>query len=296
MRKAFFVATLVMVSSLVPASAFAWGFTGHRLIMRRAIDLLPAELKPFFTEHRDEIVARSIDPDLWRNVGWEDDPNHFLDFGARELGEFPFVALPREYGAALEKFGMATLKRNGTLPWRATEIFGNLRRGFEGFTRGSGFAANDVVLFAPVLCHYVQDAHQPLHATINYNGQLTGNEGIHSRFESDLIERFESRLRIVPAAPTPLRNPRDFAFDTLLASYQLVDQILKADTAAVAGKEVYDDDYFEKFFVSVRPILEKRLSESIAASAGVIIGAWEAAGKPALKLEGPRTPQKVKRP
>ena len=296
MRNALLVATLVVVSSLVPASAFAWGFTGHRLIMRRAIELLPAQLKPFFTEHRDEIVARSIDPDLWRNVGWEDDPNHFLDFGAREFGEFPFVALPREYGAALEKFGMATLKRNGLLPWRATEIFGNLRRGYEGFARGSGFAANDVVLFAPVLCHYVQDAHQPLHATINYNGQLTGNEGIHSRFESDLIERFESRLRIVPAAPTPLHNPRDFAFDTLLASYQLVDQILKADTAAVAGKDVYDDDYFEKLFVSVRPILEKRLSQSISASAAVIIGAWEAAGKPALKLEGARTPQMVSRP
>ena len=296
MRNALFVATLVVVSALMPASAFAWGFTGHRLIMRRAIELLPAELKPFFTEHRDEIVARSIDPDLWRNVGWEDDPNHFLDFGAREFGEFPFVALPREYGAALEKFGLATLKRNGLLPWRATEIFGNLRRGYEGFARGSGFAANDVVLFAPVLCHYVQDAHQPLHATINYNGQLTGNEGIHSRFESDLIERFESRLTIAPAAPTPVRNPRDFAFDALLSGYQLVDQILKADTAAVAGKEVYDDDYFEKLFVSVRPILEKRLSESITASAGVIIGAWEAAGKPALKLEGTRTPQKVRRP
>jgi len=295
MRKSLFVATLVVVSALVPASAFAWGFTGHRLIMRRAIELLPSELKPFFTEHRDEIVVRSIDPDLWRNVGWEDDPNHFMDFGAREFGEFPFSALPREYGAALEKFGMATLKRNGMLPWRATEIFGNLRRGFEGFTRGSGFAANDVVLFAPVLCHYMQDAHQPLHATINYDGQLTGNHGIHSRFESDLIERFESRLSIVPAAPTPVRNPRDFAFDALLAGYQLVDQILKADTAAVAGKDVYDDEYFEKLFVSVRPILEKRLSESITASAGIIVGAWEAAGRPTLK-EGARTPQKVRRP
>jgi hypothetical protein len=295
MRQALFVATLVVVSALVPASAFGWGFTGHRLIMRRAIELLPAELKPFFTEHRDEIVTRAIDPDLWRNVGWEDDPNHFMDFGAREFGEFPFPALPREYGAALEKFGMATLKRNGMLPWRATEIFGNLRRGFEGFTRGSRFAANDVILFAPVLCHYMQDAHQPLHATINYDGQLTGNDGIHSRFESDLIERFESRLSIVPAAPTPVGNPRDFAFDALLAGYQLVDQILKADTDAVAGKDVYDDDYFEKLFVRVRPILEKRLSESITASAAVIIGAWEAAGKPALK-EGARTPQKVRKP
>ena len=296
MRKAFMVAALVISTALVPASAFAWGFTGHRLIMRRAIELLPAELKPFFIEHREEIVARAVDPDLWRNVGWEDDPNHFMDFGARELGEFPFTALPREYGAALEKFGMATMKRNGLLPWRASEIFGNLRRAFEGFARGSGFAANDVVLFAPVLCHYMQDSHQPLHATINYNGQLTGNEGIHSRFESDLIERFESRLRIVPAAPTAVKNPRDFAFDTLLASYQLVDEILKADTAAVAGKEVYDDDYFEKLFMGVRPILEKRLSESITASAGIIIGAWEAAGKPALKLDGARTPQKVKKP
>jgi hypothetical protein len=48
--------------------------------------------------------------------------------------------------------------------------------------------------------------------------------------------------------------------------------------------------------VSVRPILEKRLSQSISASAAVIIGAWEAAGKPALKLDGARTPQKVRRP
>ena len=118
---------------------------------------------------------------------------------AREFGEFPFAALPREYGAALgSSAGDAEAQR--MLPWRATEIFGNLRRGFEGFTRGSGFAANDVVLFAPVLCHYMQDAHQPLHATINCNGQLTGNDGIHSRFESDLIERFESRLTHRPGS------------------------------------------------------------------------------------------------
>src|SRR5262245_33398363 len=122
MRKAFLVATIAVLASLAPASASAWGFTAHRLIMSRAIDLLPAELKPFFTEHRAEIVIRSVDPDLWRNVGWEDDPNHFMDFGAREYGQYPFAALPRDYGAALEKFGMATLKRNGLLPWRVSEL------------------------------------------------------------------------------------------------------------------------------------------------------------------------------
>src|ERR671926_1394251 len=95
---------------LLPSPALAWGFAGHRLIMARAIDLLPPELKPFFQRFRDEIVIRVVDPDLWRNVGWEDDPNHFLDFGMPELGPYPFEALPRDYSKALEKFGMRDLR------------------------------------------------------------------------------------------------------------------------------------------------------------------------------------------
>ena len=296
MRNAFIAAAAVVLASLVPATASAWGFTAHRLIMRRAIDLLPPELKPFFVHNRDEIVMRAVDPDLWRNVGWEDDPNHFLDLGVREFGEYPFRELPRELGAALEKFGIATLKRYGMLPWREAELFGHLRRGFEGFSRDGAYAPSDVTFFAPVVCHYIQDAHQPFHATINHDGQLTGNTGIHARFERDLVERFESRLKLTPAAPAPIRNPRDAAFDALVSSYQLVDPILKADREAVAGKGVYDDDYFEKFFAKVHPILERRLQESITASASVIIGAWEAAGKPVLKLEGARPVQKVKKP
>src|SRR5439155_17557980 len=288
MRKAFVVGAALVVASLLPSPALAWGFVAHRLIMARAIELLPRELQPFFTRYHDEIVMRSTDPDLWRNVGWEDDPNHFLDFGVREFGEYPFRELPREYAAALEKFGIATLRRDGMLPWREAEEFGNLRRTFEGFKRESAYGPGDVVLFAAVACHYIQDAHQPFHATNNYDGQLTGNNGIHARFERDLVERFASRLTISPAPATPIHNARDAAFDALLASHQLVDPILAADKDTAAGKDTYDDDYFEKFFAKVRPILERRLSESVTASAGLIVGAWEAAGKPVLKLEGAR--------
>ena len=295
MRK-IVVATALALTSLVPAPAAAWGFAGHQLIMRRAIELLPPELKPFFERYRNEIVIRVKDPDLWRNAGWDDDPNHFVDFGMKELGEYPFTALPREYGAALAKFGASLLARIGRLPWREAEEFGNLRRGFEGFRQEGQYSQGDVVLFSAVAAHYIQDAHQPFHASHNYDGQLTGNTGIHARFERDLIERFESRLTLKPAAPTAITNPRDAAFDILLASYQLVDPILRADTAAAAGKETYDDDYFEKFFAKVRPILEQRLSEAITATAGIIIGAWDQAGRPAVKLEGARPPQKIKKP
>ncbi len=134
----------------------------------------------------------------------------------REYGAYPFQALPREYGAALEKFGESTLKRNGLLPWREAEEFGNLRRAFEEFKREAPYTISNVVLFSAVASHYIQDAHQPFHATDNYDGQQTGNNGIHARFERDLIERFESRLTLTPAPVKPIGNARDAAFEALL--------------------------------------------------------------------------------
>jgi hypothetical protein len=296
MRNRLLTACAFVAVAFAPHPAFAWGFAGHKLIMRRAIEILPPELKPFFDRFKDEIVIRATDPDLWRSAGWEDDPNHFVDFGVKEYGAYPFQALPREYGAALEKFGEATLRRNGLLPWREAEEFGNLRRAFEEFTRNAPYATSNVVLFSGVAGHYIQDAHQPFHATENYDGAQTGNAGIHSRFERDLIERFESRLTLTPAPPRPTCNARDAAFEALLASYRLVDPILKADRDAIAGKDAYDDDYFEKFFLKVQPILEQRLSQAITATASMIVGAWDQAGRPVARLNDVRPIQKVRPP
>ena len=296
MRKTLPVAALLAVFVLWPGPAFAWGFAGHRLIMQRAIELLPPELKPFFEKYQDEIVVRVVDPDTWRNVGWDDDPNHFVDFGAREYGSYPFQALPREYGAALEKFGETTLKRNGLLPWREAEEFGNLRRAFEEFKLEAPYTNSNVVLFGAVASHYMQDAHQPFHATENYNGQLTGNEGIHSRFERDLIERYESRLSLTPAPAKPIGNVRDAAFEALLASYLLVDPILKADKAALGSGDSYDDAYFDRFFAAVKPVLEQQLSAAITATASVIVSAWEQAGRPTLRMTDARPVEKVRTP
>ena len=238
---------------------------------------------------------RVNDPDLWRVAGFEDDPNHFMNLGMIELGPFPFTALPRDLDAAIEKFGMPMLKRVGMLPWREAEEFGNLQRAFEGFKDGSPYAAGNAVLFASVAAHYIQDAHQPLHASNNYDGQLTNQRGVHARFETALFERFESRLTITPQAPTPMTHPRDAAFDALLASYQLVPQVLQADKDAGAGKAAYDDDYFERFFAKVRPTLEERLGGAITATASLVWGAWDQAGRPPLKNDRHLVPEKVRR-
>jgi hypothetical protein len=290
------VLVLTIVASLLPSPASAWGFAAHRAIMRRAIDILPPEIKPFFVEHRDEMVYRAVDPDMWRSAGWDDDHNHFVNFGSPELGPAPFTSMPRDYSAALQQFGPATLNRLGTLPWRQAEMFGNLQRAFERIGDGNVFLVETILVFAAASSHYIQDAHQPLHASNNYNGQLTDQLGLHVRFETQLFERFESRLTLTPAPPHAFASPRDYAFDALLASYQKMDALLKADTEALGSKDTYDDGYFEAFFTNVKPMLEERLSSAITATASVIVSAWEQAGRPSLAPKAtPRAPQKVQR-
>jgi hypothetical protein len=97
------------------------------------------------------------------------------------------------------------------------------------------------VLFAAVASHYIQDAHMPLHASNNNDGQLTGQTGLHARFETTLFERYQSKLTINPAPIASIANPRDAAFDTLLASHQLVERLLQADREAAVGRDSYDD-------------------------------------------------------
>ena len=158
------------------------------------------------------------------------------------------------------------------------------------------YARENIKLFSAVMAHYAADAHVPFHAALNYDGQLTGQWGIHSRFESELFERYQSTLQLSPRRPASIGNPREFIFETLTTSFPLVQPVLDADKAAVAGREFYDDVYFEQFFAKVKPILEKRLSDSIGDVAGMITAAWVEAGRPALPLEAPNAPKKVRRP
>ena len=292
-------AALLALVIAIPSSVSAWGFEAHKFIADRMIALLPAELRPLFEKRRAFIVERAIDPDLWRNVGWDQEPpNHFLDIDYEAFGPYPFDRLPRDYSAAVQKFGKDVIEAQGLLPWRTAEFYGRLQREFESLKRkpAPGFALDNIALYSAILAHYVADGHVPLHAVANYNGQLTGQTGVHSRWEAELFERNRQSLKIAPVAITPVANPRDFMFDTLLASNRAAANVLESDQKATAGREFYDDAYFAAFAGGTLPTLEKRLNESIASVAAVITGAWEQAGKPAVPAELPRTPAPIRRP
>lgn len=289
MHRLLIAAVLLVVAS--PAPADAWGFDVHRYIMERAIPLLPAEIRPFFEKFRTAIAEHSIDPDLWRTAGWEQEPpRHFMDMDA--YGPPPFSQVPRAYDEAVRRYGREFVDKNGTVPWRTEEIFRKLS---EAFTQKAPYARENIKFFSSVVGHYVADACVPFHAALNYDGQLTGQWGIHSRFETELFARYRDRLRVTPAAPSPVANASDFVFDALISGFALVQPILEADKAAVAGREEYDDEYFARFFAKVQPALERRLEESISRVASLIASAWVAAGRPALPVEERRVPRKVRR-
>jgi hypothetical protein len=198
----------------------------------------------------------------------------------------------------VQKFGKELVDQQGRLPWRTAEFYGRLQREFESLKRKTppGYALDNIALFSAILAHYVADGHVPLHAVTNYNGQLTGQTGVHARWEAELFERNRASLRIAPTPIKPISNPRDFMFDALLASNRLAPNVLESDKNAAEGREFYDDAYFAAFARGTLPTLEKRLNESIAAVAAMITGAWEQAGKPAVPAELPRTPQRIRRP
>ena len=276
----------------IPRPAAAWGFEAHRLILERAIGLLPAEIRPFFEKYRVSIVEHAIDPDLWRNVGFdaEESPRHFVDMDA--YGPPPFKELPRDFDAAITRYGREFVTRNGLLPWRAQEIHGKL---VEAFMQKATYSRDNIKYFSAFLSHYLSDAQVPFHASLNHDGQLTGQWGIHSRFETETFERYRDSLDVRPKPLFAVASSRDLVFDSLAASFTYVQPILAADAAAVKGRDVYDDAYFAMFSEKVKPILEQRLADSITAVASAITSAWEQAGRPTLPLEAPKTPRKVRR-
>src|SRR5262249_37723367 len=270
-----------LLLTAAPRPALAWGFEAHKLIVDRAIALLPPELRPFFEKNRTFLVEHAIDPDTWRTVGWEaESPRHFVDMDA--YGPYPFTALPHDREQAIAKFGRDVIEKNGLLPWRVEEFYPKL---VEAFTQKAGYSRENIKLFSSVLAHYVADAHVPFHAALNHDGQLTGQSGLHSRFESELFDRTRAQLNLTPAPIKPMPSAREFIFDTLTTSYTFVQTILDADKAAIAGREEYDDAYFTAFAGKVKPILEKRVSESISGVASLITAAWVAAGRPAVPVD-----------
>ncbi len=279
----------------------AWGMDVHRMITEHAIDRMPAELKPLYSKHKAFISEHSVDPDLWRTVdlksAWGDEPpNHFLDIDFEEGSTPPFANVPRDYDAYVKKYGVGPTTRWGRLPWRAEEIYNRLVESMKMLGRPDApFAADNARYLLAVLAHYLEDAHQPLHGALNYDGQITNQRGIHSRFETQLIMRNLGAWKWTPQPVREIKDFRAYMFEVIVDSQQLVAGLLAADLKAAEGREFYDDGYFAVLMKEAGPLAERRMNEAATAVASAAYSAWVAAGRPAIPAEGERAPARIRR-
>jgi predicted AlkP superfamily pyrophosphatase or phosphodiesterase len=274
-------AAAAVLLALVPATAGAWGFTGHRLVARKAVRTLPDPLRRVFEANAAYLTEEAITPDLQRSG--PNDPDHFLDLDA--FGAYPFEAISRVEAENVARFGK-DITAKGRLPWKIEEVYRALVQALRDRDTPR------VLAQAATLCHLIADAHVPLHATDNYDGQLTGQRGLHARWESDLVERNRLQLEtaVEPAAAQRIADPVDYAFAVLRDSYLHSLQVLASDRESVTGRDLaetpederYDDEYFSRFYAREASRIAARLGASASATGSLWLSAWEEAGRPAL--------------
>jgi len=281
---------LVLVVVLLSRSAFGWGFWAHKEINRRAIESLPSPLKDFFLANEEYIVEHSTAPDQRRFADKNEAFYHYLD--SDRYGKYPFSELPHDYKEAAKRFGADSLKKNGLLPWHIAEVTDQLTEAMKVKDKG------EILHLAADLGHYVADAHVPLHATENYDGQLSGQVGVHARFESRLPEKYGKEYQFFHDSAKAIENPLEKAFQIIFLSCVMADSVLKADASAkedLKGREIYtivkkngkkeykySDAYYERFNKHLHGLVERRIQGAILAVADYWLTAWVKAGKPEL--------------
>jgi hypothetical protein len=272
-RAAVALACLVLCLSS-PQNSRAWGKNGHRLVVRKAIDTLPQDIRPFFESNLALLAQHVTDPlDAIAKSPLERH-NHFILLD--KYGRFPFETLPRNYKAAVTKFGKAKLDANGLLPWQIGVYSEKMT---EAMKSGKWDEAR---VDAAILANYVAEAHDPFNTTDNFDGRLSGQPGVNERFGTTLIDRYSSFFPMRPNDAIFIFDPTDRAFEACLSSHSWLENILLADRNARRGENSFTDEYYERFYNQAAAILIRQLSDAATDVGSFWLTAWVNAGRPQL--------------
>ena len=267
------IGCLVLFLSL-PRDSRAWGRNGHRLVVHRAIETMPQDIRPFFESNLALLSQHVTDPLDAIAKSPAERHNHFILLD--KYGRFPFEALPRNYKAAVTKFGRAKLDANGLLPWQIGVYSEKLT---EALKAGKWDEAR---VDAAILANYVAEAHDPFNTTDNFDGRLSGQPGVNERFGTTLIDRYSSFFPMRPNDAIFINDPTDRAFEACLSSHSWLETILLADRNARRGENSFTDEYYDRFYNQAAAILIRQLSDAATDVGSFWLTAWVNAGRPQL--------------
>ena len=268
------VLTTVLCAAL-PSTGWTWGAVGHHYIAQHYSQHLPAYIDGL-RAYDGTVDLHVTDPDSRKSSTPGESEKHFID-----IDWYPEVlagTLPRDRTALETLYSPAIVTAEGVLPWAIVASVNTLTTQFQAQNWSAA------ALTIADLCHYVGDANQPLHCTRNYDGAMTGNNGIHSRYESNMISTYLGQLHTSPMTVAYYSSPQDVAFDVIAASWAGVSPILTADTAAkaAAGGSTSGTTYYASLWSSTHTLTQARLDTATVMTASYVYTAWVNAGQPAV--------------
>lgn len=255
-----------------------------------AVFTLPPEMLGFFKENIEFITDHAVDPDMRRYAVEGEAQRHYIDID--HYGEHAFDSVPRKWDDAVVKYTEDTLQAYGIVPWHIYFMKYRLQKAFESKNI-------DLILKnAAEIGHYVGDAHVPLHTTENYNGQLTGQKGIHGLWESRIVELDAEEYDYFVGKAQYLSQVLDFAWDAVHASNNAVDSVLSmekqlSDSLSADEKytyeqrgnviiQTYSKEFCDVYQSMMNGMVERRMRQAIISVGSIWYTAWVDAGQPDL--------------
>ena len=264
-----------------------WGFYSHRKITEMAIYTLPRDMMQFYKQNSSTIIENSIAADRRRYVIEAEGSRHYID-----LDDYDNLdSIPKYWFKAVEVYGEETLAERGIVPWHAYFTFRQL---VDGFTEGD---FERIMSKSSDLAHYLADANVPLHTTSNYNGQETGQSGIHGFWETRLPELFSDDYDFLVGKADYLDDPQEVIWNHVMQANQLVDSVfivesLVTKSIGASKKFAFEDKgkrtvkvyslKYSKAYHDTMPAIELQMQRSIKLIGDMWFTAWVDAGQPDL--------------
>lgn len=278
----------IMLIVLFPFPVHGWGFFAHQRINRLAVFLLPPEMMVFYKPQLEYLTDHSTDADKRRYIVKGEGPRHYID-----MDHYGTDHIPRLWRDAVTRYSEDTLNTYGILPWHISHMMARLTQAFKEKN------VKQIIKLSADLGHYVADAHVPLHACSNHNGQFTGQQGIHGLWESRIPELLADQtfnywggkavyLRDVSANTWQIITESAMAADTVLQKELALSRQFPSDQRYAYenrnGKLVrtYSTAYTFAYQKRLGNMVERRMCGAMHQIANYWYTAWVNAGMPPL--------------
>lgn len=272
MKKTLLFSFVLMLLS----NLFGWGGLAHRIITEQATKNLPDNMK-LSDEWKGYVVEHCTDPDWRKDETPGEKERHYIDIDYYE--EFNRGEMNFEKDELIAKYGEEVVIDMGVLPWAILETYKNLEKAFVEKNK------EDILLYVTDLAHYIEDGSQPQHVILNYNGKLTDQRGIHGRYESDMIRKYEMEIRedMIFNSSEIIELNLQYIFEYISNSNSLAPIIFDADLHALKITEDYNDEYYKIMWFKTKYITKLQFNAASKVLGSLIYSSWINAGKPEIK-------------